>query len=208
MMDEETFSALVRPITMPYRDPLDALRQRRRVLEDELDETTRQLHEEEERRRLPMLDSLRVASPCSAVWHDMVGDDRVRFCGSCAKNVYNLSAMRRDEAEQLLRQHEGKVCVRFYRRADGTVMTSDCSVGARRKRRRRIAAVAVAGAATATALAGFGGLATMGKPCATSGRQVAEMGEPTADPADHPPAIMGTAAVPTPARERPAPVGK
>src|SRR4051812_43681240 len=36
------------------------------------------------------LDSLTVASPCSANWAEMTGDDRSRFCGKCEKNVYNL----------------------------------------------------------------------------------------------------------------------
>jgi hypothetical protein len=38
------------------------------------------------------------------------------------------------------------VCVRFYRRFDGTILTSDCPEGAKRKRRRRVAAVAGAAA--------------------------------------------------------------
>ena len=59
----------------------------------------------------------------------MSGDERVRFCGQCHHNVYNLSEMTAKEAEDLLSRHEGKLCVRFYRREDGTVMTSDCPVG-------------------------------------------------------------------------------
>src|SRR5690348_11198318 len=50
-------------------------------------------------RRLPLLDRIQIASPCEASWDAMNGDDRVRFCGLCEKNVYNLSAMTRDEAE-------------------------------------------------------------------------------------------------------------
>lgn len=33
------------------------------------------------------LHELRVASPCRADWDKMQGDDRMRFCGTCAKNV-------------------------------------------------------------------------------------------------------------------------
>jgi hypothetical protein len=107
-------------------------------------------------RPLPLLDRARVAAPCSADWDTMVGDARVRFCGACEKNVYNLSAMSRAEAESFVRLREGGVCVRYYRRADGTVLTADCPVGARDRRRR----LAVAGAigsglvAAATALGG------------------------------------------------------
>ena len=39
--------------------------------------------------------------------------------------------MTREEAHQLIAQHEGGVCVRLYRRADGTVITADCPVGKR-----------------------------------------------------------------------------
>jgi hypothetical protein len=91
------------------------------------------------------LDDVRIASPCRANWDDMLGDNRVRFCAPCAKNVYNLSALSRDEAEVLLRESEateaagtGSLCVRLYRRADGTVLTEDCAVGVRRKRRRLV----------------------------------------------------------------------
>jgi hypothetical protein len=39
------------------------------------------------------LNDLRIASPCSANWDEMVGDNRQRFCGDCKLNVYNLSGM-------------------------------------------------------------------------------------------------------------------
>ncbi len=77
----------------------------------------------------PLLDRLTVASPCPASWDAMAGDDRTRFCGECRLNVYNLSAMTRPEAEALLRAKEGRLCVRFYQRRDGTVLTQDCPRG-------------------------------------------------------------------------------
>jgi hypothetical protein len=61
----------------------------------------------------------------------MMGSDRVRFCGQCSLNVYNLSAMTRDEAESLIARNEGRLCVRFYRRNDGSIITQDCPVGLR-----------------------------------------------------------------------------
>lgn len=75
------------------------------------------------------LEDVRVASPCQADWNKMDGDAQARFCGSCAKHVYNLSSMTRAEAEQLVTEKEGQLCVRFYQRADGTMLTSDCNVG-------------------------------------------------------------------------------
>jgi hypothetical protein len=72
------------------------------------------------------VDDISIANPCPASWDRMTGDDRVRYCGLCRLNVYNLSSMTRDEADALIRQKEGRLCVRFYRRADGTVLTRAC----------------------------------------------------------------------------------
>jgi TonB family protein len=77
----------------------------------------------------PPLEKIKVAAPCKAEWRWMYGDDRVRFCGQCNQNVYNLSAMTREQAEALILRTEGRLCVRFYRRADGTILTKNCSVG-------------------------------------------------------------------------------
>ena len=91
------------------------------------------------------LNNIHIASPCPADWNEMYGDDRKRFCGDCKLNVYNLSGMTRDEAEALIMNADGRVCVRFYRRADGSVITQDCPVGwAKVKQRARIMATAVA----------------------------------------------------------------
>src|SRR5687768_5233387 len=75
------------------------------------------------------LDNIKIASPCSADWEAMIGNNRQRYCGECKLNVYNLSGMSRTEAENLLLQSEGRVCVRYFRRGDGTVLTQDCPVG-------------------------------------------------------------------------------
>ena len=82
------------------------------------------------------LKHVRVASPCKADWDQMLGSERVRFCGQCSLNVYNLSAMTRDEAESLIAANEGRLCVRFYRRNDGSIITQDCPVGLRAMRAR------------------------------------------------------------------------
>ena len=83
-----------------------------------------------------LFDSMKIASPCSADWEDMIGNDRRRFCGQCELNVYNLSEMTRHEAEELIAQTEGRLCARFYRRTDGTIITRDCPVGLEAVRRR------------------------------------------------------------------------
>jgi hypothetical protein len=75
------------------------------------------------------LENIKIASPCKADWNGMIGDERKRFCGECQLNVYNLSGMSKTEAENLLIQSEGRLCVRFYKRSDGTILTTDCPVG-------------------------------------------------------------------------------
>ena len=82
------------------------------------------------------LDYVRVASPCEADWDQMIGDESARFCGQCSLNVYNLSSMTKSEAESLIARTEGRLCVRFYRRRDGSIITKDCPVGLRAIRRR------------------------------------------------------------------------
>jgi hypothetical protein len=82
------------------------------------------------------LRNVRVARPCPADWDRMIGDERTRFCGECELNVYNLSAMSTIEAESLIARTEGRLCVRYYRRKDGSIITQDCPVGLHRLRQR------------------------------------------------------------------------
>ena len=82
------------------------------------------------------LDNIRVAAPCSADWDSMFGNERVRLCKQCHLNVYNLSEMSRVEADRLINQAEGRLCVRFYRRRDGSIITQNCPVGLRAIKRR------------------------------------------------------------------------
>ncbi|MEZ0229266.1 MAG: hypothetical protein ACAI25_11625 [Planctomycetota bacterium] len=103
-----------------------------------------------------MLEDVKIARPCGADWDKMTGDDRVRFCQLCQLNVYNLSGMKREDAETLLASREGKVCVRLYKRDDGTVLTQDCPVGLAAVR-RRIGSLAASAAALVTVFwAGLG----------------------------------------------------
>jgi hypothetical protein len=101
------------------------------------------------------LDHVAVAAPCSADWDAMIGNDRARFCGQCRLNVYNLSGMTKREAEALIASSEGRLCVRFYRRADGTILTENCPVGLRALKRRMSR---VAGAVLSAVLSFFAGL--------------------------------------------------
>jgi hypothetical protein len=75
------------------------------------------------------LDSIQLAIPCPLKFTDMKGDERVRFCAQCKMNVYDLSEMTEKEALELVTTTEQRICVTFYRRDDGTVITRDCEGG-------------------------------------------------------------------------------
>src|SRR4029434_9842854 len=103
------------------------------------------------------LDHVQVAAPCKADWNQMIGSERMRFCGACNLNVYNLSGMTRFEAESLIARNEGRLCVRFYRRRDGSIITKDCPVGLRAIQRTvsYLAKAIIAAALTFMASAGL-----------------------------------------------------
>ena len=159
---------------MPYRDDEAALGEARGALVEEIarldaeltrleeharrrDELTRALRSLDARMaarrpRLPaLLERARIASPCSMRWEDMLGDERVRFCPSCAKNVYDLASLGDGEAEALIARTEGRFCGRLRKRRDERVLTNDCPVGARRRGRLGLAAATLAAGSAAAA---------------------------------------------------------
>jgi hypothetical protein len=169
---------------MAYRDPHEVLRAREKEVLEHLASMGRQSADlEAERRRLEaelarirtlldpsnsakaLLERTVVASPCSESWEGMSGDDRARFCARCGKNVYNLSAMARDEAERFIVENTA-ACLRLFRRADGTVLTSDCPVGGRQKRRLAVLrhATAIALGLAAAGVVAAGAKAFLGPP--------------------------------------------
>jgi len=109
------------------------------------------------------LELISVASPCNASWDAMKGDDHTRFCGQCSLYVYNISELTQTQAETLIGEHEGKMCVRYFQRFDGTIMTKDCPVGWRAVKRR----VALIGGAAAAVLVAIFGMLTAGVSAAT-----------------------------------------
>lgn len=178
---------------MGYRDDLQAARMRRDALARELEEMEerlaarraldekvarlrRELAAAEEniaqaraRTSLPLLERVSVNSPCPERWEAMEGDDQVRFCRRCEKNVYDLSALDADQAEALLRERGESMCVTFYRRPDGTILTQECIGGTRRRARRR------QGVAAAAVLAAGLGFAALNHAPVTPRRTVGEL---------------------------------
>lgn len=94
--------------------------------------------------------ALRIASPCSANWADMPGNDKIRHCSQCQLDVYNFSAMTELEINQIVAARTGRLCARFFQRSDGTMLTENCPTGIRTGvlRGSTIAAVALAALVT------------------------------------------------------------
>lgn len=87
---------------------------------------------------------LKISSPCPKSWDDLVGNDRVRYCGQCRLNVYNLAEMPREEIEALVRSTEGRLCGRLYMRGDRKAAIRDCGgYRARQVLRRGMTAAAL-----------------------------------------------------------------
>lgn len=103
---------------------------------------------------MSLLDVVRIATPCTERWSEMVGDDRRRHCGRCDKTVVDLTALTRAEAEALLAERvkagAGRLdlCARYFERRDGSIVMADCLV---RRRRRVATALGVAAALVGTA---------------------------------------------------------
>jgi hypothetical protein len=98
-----------------------------------------------------LLNRTYIAAPCDVDWDSMTGDDRIRFCGQCKLNVYNVASMSAKETARLIRETEGRLCMKLYRRRDGTILTDNCPVGLKRIRDRLKLCVAAALALLVTA---------------------------------------------------------
>ena len=70
-----------------------------------------------------LLNKIQVKSPCQADWDSMIGNDQVRFCEHCSLVVTDLSQMTRKRALRLVTGSKGRICVRYHRRYDGSVVT-------------------------------------------------------------------------------------
>lgn len=75
-------------------------------------------------RRTDLLERIQISTPCDADWDSMVGNDQVRFCSHCNLSVTNLSSMTRSDARRLVRESGGRLCIRYYRRPDGSLLTA------------------------------------------------------------------------------------
>lgn len=159
------------------------------------------------------LDAIEVQTPCEIPWDTMQGDNRVRFCGHCRQNVYNIEALPRAEAVRLIGDREGRVCVRFHRRRDGTVVTADCWERLRAARRKGWLAFAamlvIVGTAQLlamlTGLAGLHRLGRQGEVPLGGPRVVNAESAPSPSPVVEPHFLMGDVALTPKPAPSPAP---
>ena len=104
------------------------------------------------RKFLPIIEELRVAKPCAAEWAAMTGNEEARHCAHCQQNVYNLSELTRAQAEELVRSKNARLCLRYFHRADGTMLLRDGAVAYRPRGLIAAGVAALALAAGASAL--------------------------------------------------------
>ena len=116
------------------------------------------------------LDRIHIASPCAAEWDEMVGNEQVRFCRHCSLHVHDLSKITAKDAMKLVASSRGTLCVRYYRRPDGTVQTA-ASAPPLTHIKRRLSRLA-AGA--------FGATLSLASPAAAQSAPPAEGSQPAA----------------------------
>jgi len=118
----------------------------------------------------------------------MTGDDRTRFCAGCGLHVHNLSAMTRDEAERLVCERAGRLCIRYEPTPTGSVRTLEYAG------RRGVA----------RSWRFWSGIGTMGALLAGAAQLVVKRPNAPAGPATLGRPMMGAMVMPTPA---PSPTG-
>src|SRR5689334_3992004 len=69
------------------------------------------------------LERIQISSPCQADWDEMTGNEQVRRCGHCHLDVHNLTTMTREQVEALVAKSEGRLCVRYVLRPEGSIRT-------------------------------------------------------------------------------------
>jgi hypothetical protein len=65
-------------------------------------------------KNLKFVENIEIKNPCSEHWDEMVGNEQIRFCSHCAKDVNNISEMTRKQAMRLVQKYNGRLCVRYY----------------------------------------------------------------------------------------------
>jgi hypothetical protein len=117
-------------------------------------------------KRKNFLDKIEVKSPCSESWDEMFGNNEVRFCSHCAKNVHDISAMTRQKAEKLVKESNGNLCVRYVKTPNGKLISAPQTL-TKITRRATIVASVLATSLTFTSLT-----YAQGKPIKTTNNKI------------------------------------
>lgn len=80
-----------------------------------------------------VLDQITVLDPCPMSWDKMVGDDKVRFCSECQRNVWNFFEMTDSEVVEVLRTNPGRLCAQIVKTRGGGLVTRSHRVRHERK---------------------------------------------------------------------------
>jgi hypothetical protein len=102
--------------------------------------------------------------------------------------------MTRYDAEHLLRLSEGRLCVRYFQRPDGTILTQDCPVGWARIKQRVSIFAAAAFSLVVSLFASLYLVSLFGKQTEVGRRFPIPFATPTPD--QYP--LMGAVAIPAP----------
>ena len=77
---------------------------------------------------------MKITEPCDRSWDELedratTGETGARYCGSCDRNIRNVSTMTRAEADAMVASERSgnseRICVFGMARPDGTLMTAD-----------------------------------------------------------------------------------
>ena len=141
---------------------------------------------------------LRISSPCPKTWDELIGGDRVRYCGQCRLNVYNFAIMSRSEIEDVVRKTEGRLCGQLYLRGDRTVTARNCPASRGRTILKRAVSVAAV-----LLLAGFTWVCRTSERPSRAGlpewlKVPLQMIDPEDPPAPRPVRLLGEIACPPP----------
>ena len=153
-----------------------------------------------EEARMPQ--PLEIRKPCPRLWEDLQGDERRRFCSECALHVHNSAELTAREAQALVSEAEGRVCMRIEYDPQGAPIHRETRVA--RLSRWALSAGAALLAACQGGPSGSAGDPKPVQPPSRMGKVVAtqRMGD-VAVPPERPLVTLGEVLAPAPAPTKP-----
>jgi hypothetical protein len=115
------------------------------------------------------------SASCGSSWENMSGTDCIRLCDKCQLFVYDFKDKEKSEVDATVFRREGKENASFWKRIDGTFMTTNCPIGAK----KRIRTLSVLVLASALPIFGIIGLCLFSAPSAVPSK-TAQLSSPGA----------------------------